>query len=286
MKNLSLILFGWLLISSASYSFEKTINLSKAISLAENKSYEKSLRILAPCLKARPDKIENLEDCLFYGEVIATEAMRQPPFVSYKNETTLRSRYEREIDLSRTHGSFNSWISTLGISVTLDPNSFGDGEPEYSHNYIKTLIHLFPNSGHKDIYDYVVIERGENSMPPVQKWIEKLIAYRKNYPLGHYIFNATNDLANIYDNLWDILTPTTEFSGYYFHNGYFTSGNKGADMKNAIKYRSQALKLYKYLIEDGVPKDKYEESLLKEATIRFKDLTNKKRSNAFYIIND
>ena len=277
MKYVFSVIFSiWLINPSLAYSNEKVIDIPKALSLSSSNKYEESLVILAPCSKATsPTEYINLEDCLYHGEKIATKSMRR-----------LLTHYRNDKHLKTTYGGLHNWLDTMGIKAEMPPNAFGDADYEYKNTYIRTLINLFPHPKHKDIYDYVVIERGENSMPPVQKWINSLLAYRKNHPSGYYIFNATNDLANIYDNLWDILTPTKEFSGYYFHNYAFTSGNKDVDIKNAKKYRNDALKLYKYLVEHGVPKDKHEEYHLKEAKKRYTDLTNKKRSNAFYIIND
>lgn len=272
MNKIILILAGWFLFLGATFSTEKNIDVTKAIALAENKKYEKSLKILAPCLKLKPEEINNLEACLYHGEEITVKGIRP-----------LILQYQKQNNIQPTGLKFDNWLHKMGIKVNYNNR---DGWPEYNHNYINYLIKLFPNSKHHDVYDYVIIERGYNSMKPVQEWINLLSSYREKYPNGYYIFNATTDLANAYDDLWELLTPNPEFGGYYPYYSDFSSGNKGTDKKNADIFRNKALELYTYLMKYGIPKTEYEKYLLQESMERIKTLTNRKHSSGFYIIDD
>lgn len=248
------------------------LNISQASSLADNKKFEAALNILAPCLKitSTNDK-NNLEDCLFYGEEIAEKALRSLE-LDYKNKAKLHQAY----------GTFENWLSTMGIKIDYEKYAGA----VYQHNYIIKLIQLFPHSKYRDVYDYKTLERGTNDIKSVQKWIDSLLDYRSKYPTGRYIFNATVDLANAYDDLWEILTPDPEFDGYSPYYSYFSSGNKDKDKLNAEIYRNNALKLYKHLKMNGVPKGKREEYILQESIERIQTLKERIRSNSFYILND
>lgn len=272
MSNIILILAGSLLFLGVAFSAEKNIDIEKAATLEKIKKYEEALKILAPCLNAKHEEVNNLEKCLYHGEEITVKGIR-----------SLILQYQKQNKTQPSGLKFENWLKNMGIKVNYNNR---EGWPEYNHNYIKHLIKLFPNSKHRDVYDYVIIERGYNSMKPVQEWINLLSSYREKYPNGYYIFNATTDLANAYDDLWELLTPSPEFGGYFPYYSDFSSGNKDTDEKNAEIFRKNALELYTYLMKYGIPKTKYEKYLLQESMERIKTLTDRKHSSGFYIIND
>ena len=228
------IFFTFILYAISFHSFsESIINIQEITTLENSKKYDAALKILSPCLTAKPSIISNLEKCLYYGEHISSQKL-----------------------------------------------TF------HNHKYIKRLISLFPDSKYRDIYDYVIIERGYNSTELVMKWIDSLKTYRAKYPEGYHFFKATIDLANAYDDLWEILMPNPGFGGFLPSHHNFSSGDKEKDKKNAEINRNKALKLYTYLMKYGIPKTKYEKHLLQESMERIKTLTNRKLSNSFYILND
>ena len=247
-------------------------SLNKAINLAKNEEYEKALTILSSCLSSNSVNNPLLEECLYQGEVIVEKALH----VLYK-------RYETYTELQHTFGDIKNWLATMGIIVRRDTSS---SAIKYTNNYLKQLIKLFPDSKYQDVYAFKQIKRGTNSKEAVFKWIKELELYRSKYPDGRHMFNATVNLANAYDNLWEILSLFPEYEGYSEYYSTFTSGNKKIDKKSAEKYRNKALELYKFVISNGKQKNKIEERLLQISKDRFESLSNREPLHHFSIISD
>ncbi|MDH3670409.1 MAG: hypothetical protein OES46_04520 [Gammaproteobacteria bacterium] len=263
-----------LLVSSApAFARQVRIDIETALALADKKEYVSAVGILAPCLKATsPTKYSNLEDCLFHGDKITEKAVRP-----------LASRYEKETNYGRTGVQFQNWPGVARyLEMGLDPRLGYYGGTIYEHEFLRHLRDLFPNSKYRDVYEYKLLERGENDMASGQQWVDALKSYRSQYPNGRYFINATSDLANAYDDLWEILRPNSQHE----HHEYFSVGDQETDTQRSEQYRALALDLYEELTRYDQAPDPYQLSLLQDARQRHKTLNDRKPSHSFYILND
>lgn len=249
------------------------IDIETALALANKEEYVAALGMLAPCLKTTsPLKYSNLEDCLFHGDEITEEAV--PP---------LAYRYEKETDYGRTGVRFQDWAGVVPyLQMGLDLRIGHYGGTIYQQEFLRHLKDLFPRSKYRDVYEYKLLKRGENDMAPVQTWIDALKSYRLEYPNGRYFISATSDLANAYDDLWEILRPNSQ--GEYYE--YFSVGDRETDTQRSERYRALALELYEELIGHDQAPDPHQRSLLQEARQRYKTLNDREPSHSFYILND
>lgn len=262
-----------LLCSISAFGSDNPPDLDKAKALAEQKQGFKALAIVAPCLKAKTRKdFPNLEDCLFLGEAIAERAVGP-----------LGEKYEKETDYGRNGVRFVDWPGVtpyiaMGLNVTY--GHYGGGI--YRHEFLHKLKSLFPNSKYRDVFEYKFIERGVNDMASVQTWIERLKAYRAEFPSGRYVLQVTFELANAYDDLWEILRPNSS-AGYY---EYFSSGDREEDTKLAEEYRMTALELYEQIMTYHPIDNERCSYIVKQTKERYAELNAREPSHSFHILSD
>lgn len=264
-----LAMFAGLTQSPISLGAKGDPDLVSAKQLFRGKEYLSALRILAPCLKAElPNRYSNLEDCLFLGEEVMEGATRgmgmeyeqQPPSVQFENWSGAVPY--RELGLDIHFGHYGGVI--------------------YNHEFFRKLKQLFPKSKYREIYEYSLIQRGENEIADVNRWLKELETYRRNFPSGRYYLQATAEMAHGYDNLWDILRPESQ-TDYY---EWFSSGNRKQDAEQAEAYREKALALYKEIIQKGDGGDSRLSEIVGRVKERYPGLVARKEWSTFYILND
>jgi hypothetical protein len=255
-----------------SVNSSKQIDLDRAMQLTESGNYFEALTIVSPCLKSgSADEFSNLEDCLYYGEKIAILAVNK-----------LSTTYLNALERHEAPQDFRSWVGLLPYKkLGINPEWDHYNDATYKNEFFIKLSKVFPISKYKEEYTYKLIVTGENSIENVSRWENDLKAYLKVFPDGQYASRVKLDLANIYDNLWDILLPENK-------NEYrtdFTSRDDRADGIAAEKYRQEALRLYNEFLS-GKHTEGISDYQINNAKQRVTELEHKIKGNAYSIISD
>jgi hypothetical protein len=132
---------------------------------------------------------------------------------------------------------------TLGIELGFEKRS---DQFIYQHEFLAKLIYLFPNSTHREEYDYIKIDDYAN-FENWENWIIDLEEYISKYRMSHFGLKARYDLARLYDDLWILLYPDSLDHGWY---KIIIGKKKEKDKISADKYRQKAIKFYKEIEEN------------------------------------
>ncbi|KAF0221026.1 MAG: hypothetical protein FD174_739 [Geobacteraceae bacterium] len=239
------------------------IDINKARNLVSNKKYFDALKIVAPCLKSSSIKsIVNLEECLYLGESIAEDAIRD-----------LNKGFQKAFDKG---ASFPSWegllpYNALGLKLGYDTPG---ANIVYENDFFKQLQAVLPNSKYREEVEYTLLDRNA-SVNNWEKWNSELEHYIKKNPSGTFTLRAKLALAYNYHDLWNLMHPGHDWS--------FLVVTFQKDAKLANTYKVKALKLYKgiLLTSDKSSLKDYELADIKE---RIDSLEKNKASGCVHIL--
>jgi hypothetical protein len=165
MTNFTAIAFLFILFLSGNVYAE--INLEEAKELVNQKKYFDALKLVSPCLVAESTKdIPNLEDCLYEGEKIAEEAVKE---LKIKRSEALKSlkmeNFPNYLDFYNEQEAIVKKLIAPYEKLGIHPIYFEPGaEYLYKDEFFERLKRMFPNSKHRPEYEYVLIDKSASVM--------------------------------------------------------------------------------------------------------------------------